>query len=135
MKHLKSSRAIQTNRNSCLSLKGTIHAFWERTSISGLSNAGNKSHHWFRRVCWMAIFIVFSGLTFYGLWNVINDYLEYPVVTSVRIENKEAVCSFIKSNSLEFSQIVEFKSISYFHLLFIGIVPCDNNLQSKPSKL
>ena len=104
MKMSKSTGIIQTNRNSCLLLKETINAFWERTSISGLSNAGIKSHHRFRRACWMVIFLVFSGLTFYGLWNVIYDYLEYPVVTSVRIENKEAVCSFINSNALEFSR-------------------------------
>ena len=103
MKHRKSSK---TNRNPCLLLKKTIDTFWWRTSISGLSNAAIKSDHWFRRACWMVIFLVFSGLTFYGLWNVIYDYLEYPVVTSVRIENKEAVCSFINSNALEFFRLI-----------------------------
>ena len=87
----KSKEKTDAKGNPCPLLAQTINIFCERTSISGISNAGNKNNHSFRRACWMIIFLIFSGLTFYGLWEVINEYMNYPVITSVKIENKEKV--------------------------------------------
>ena len=65
-------------------------SFWQRTSISGVSNAGAASSV-LRRTCWIIIFTLFSVLTCLGLWNVIYDYSLYPVTTSVTVKHQNQV--------------------------------------------
>ena len=68
----------------------TIANFSKQTSISGISNAGVSRSH-FRRVCWLLVFAIFGAFTFYAFQAVINDYLNWPVTTSIYIEHKNQV--------------------------------------------
>ena len=91
MKIRRKEEITENNHGPCRLLRQTVDAFWGGTSISGISNAGNKDNHSFRRTCWMIIFLVFTCLTFYGLWEVINEYMKYPVIASIKVENNEKV--------------------------------------------
>ena len=80
-------------KNPCMVLWQTWDVFWQRTSISGVSNAGIATSV-FRRTCWMMLFTFFSILTIYGLYNVITDYIKYPVTTSVTVKHQNQVFKF-----------------------------------------
>ena len=71
-------------------LLNTWDDFWKRTNISGMCNA-RSSNSGFRRKFWMAIFALFSILTFTGLKDVINDFWSYPVITSVTVKHQNQV--------------------------------------------
>ena len=73
-------------------LWNTLDNFSKQTSISGISNAGISRSH-FRRVCWLLVFLIFGAFTFYAFQAVINDYLSWPVTTSIYIEHKNQVTS------------------------------------------
>ena len=68
----------------------TLDTFSKQTSISGISNAG-IARSCFRRGCWLLIFAVFGIFTMYGFINVVHDYLEWPVTTSIYIEHRNRV--------------------------------------------
>ena len=68
----------------------TWDVFWKKTSISGLSNAGT-SNSLFRRTCWTLIFTVFFVFTCMGLQQVIEDYLSFPVTTTVTVKHQNRV--------------------------------------------
>ena len=65
-------------------------AFWKRTSISGINNAGSSASG-FRRWIWMVIFVLFIALTFTGLKDVIDEFWSYPVLTSVTVKHHNQV--------------------------------------------
>ena len=68
----------------------TWNNFWERTSISGLSNAsGAKSRY--RRYFWILIFAIFTVMTIRGLDDVFKDYEAHPVMTSVTVKHNNQV--------------------------------------------
>ena len=75
----------------CSVLCKTWDDFWQRTSINGVSNAGNARTSKVRRVVWIIIFIFFFMCTIYGVTDVISDYLDYPVVTSVSVLHQNQV--------------------------------------------
>ena len=82
--------ASKRYQNAFLVLRRAWENFSRITSISGVSNAG-ISTSFFRRTCWMVVFTFFSLLTVMGLKNVIDDYLAYPVTTSVEIKHQNRV--------------------------------------------
>ena len=83
----KSSERVKDAANI---LGNTLDTFWKQTSISGVSNAGIAKSH-LRRGCWLLIFAVFGIFTMYGFINVVHDYLEWPVTTSIYIEHRNRV--------------------------------------------
>ena len=71
----------------------TWDKFWQRTTISGVSNAGGSSSG-FRRYIWMILFALFASFTFVGLKNNISDYIRYPVMTSVTVQHQNQVQTY-----------------------------------------
>ena len=63
----------------------TWSGWWTKTSISGVSNAGNAKHL-SRRICWMVIFIVLLVLTIYAVIGVFATYIAYPVETAISLK-------------------------------------------------
>ena len=86
----KMPSATEKGRNPCQILWQTWDIFWHRTSISGVSNAG-IARSGFRRVCWMVLFTFFSVLTAIGFYNVVYDFAQYPVTTSVTVKHQNQV--------------------------------------------
>ena len=68
----------------------TLGTFSQQTSISGVSNAGIAKSY-FRRACWLLIFTVFGIFTLYGFQDVVNDYLDYTVTTSILVQHQAKV--------------------------------------------
>ena len=68
----------------------TLDTFSKQTAISGISNAG-IARSYFRKGCWLLIFAIFGIFTMYGFTNVVHDYLEWPVTTSIYIEHRNQV--------------------------------------------
>ena len=83
-------RNYKNSKNMANILGETIKKFSEQTNISGISNAGIANSN-FRRGCWLLIFAVFGYFTLYGFQDVVYDYLEYPVTTSIYIEHRNQV--------------------------------------------
>ena len=75
----------------------TWDKFWKDTSISGLCNAGNSASFW-RRLIWLAIFVLFFLLTIVGVEQVLEEYFEYPVDTQVGLAHQTKVI-FNKTDS------------------------------------
>ena len=86
----KMSSTVEKGRNPCQILWQTWDIFWHRTSISGVSNAG-IARSGFRRVCWMVLFTFFTVLTAIGFYNVVYDFAQYPVTTSVTVKYQNQV--------------------------------------------
>ena len=68
----------------------TLGTFSQQTSISGVSNAG-VAKSYFRKACWLLIFTVFGVFTLYGFQDVVNDFLDYPVTTSIYVQHQSQV--------------------------------------------
>ena len=88
--------------------------FWERTSISGLSNAsGSKSRY--RTYLWVLIFAIFTVLTIVGLDEVFKDYSAFPVTTSVTVKhnNQVYIYNFDRLSKMN-------KREKYANILFLG---------------
>ena len=84
-----------TNNKNCLIVIWKIfNNFWQRTSISGISNAGSTKSA-FRRACWMIIFTLFLIITLRGFQGVLHDYFTYPVITSVTMARQDQVIKSI----------------------------------------
>ena len=62
----------------------TFKDFGEKTSIAGLSNAFNAESK-AKSVYWMFLFIIGSGLTFYGIVDTLVSYFKYDVLTSTDV--------------------------------------------------
>ena len=82
---------IKSNKVSNLDFKKVsrfqiLAAFSKQTSISGLSNAG-AAKSYFRATCWFLLFACFVAFTVIGFRGVVNDFLSYPVTTSIYIEH------------------------------------------------
>ena len=130
-------------KNPLIVVWESFDEFWQRTSISGISNAGSTKSA-FRRTCWMIIFTVFVAITFTGFRGVLNDYFTYPVITSVTIVRQDQVAksvfrslifkhiSYI-SNFVIFITKTLLEELNFFDLL--DEISCSNCVQSKPSSL
>lgn len=68
----------------------TLSAFGNDTSIAGLNNAA-KSKSTVRKAYWVVIFSVLFYFTASGIVSVVDDFLSYPVVTSINLDNKASV--------------------------------------------
>ena len=78
------------NQNLLMTLWKTFDAYWKKTNIIGISNAGSTTST-FRRTCWMVTFTLFLITTITGFREVFHEYFEYPAVTSVTIEHQDKV--------------------------------------------
>ncbi|XP_042858754.1 uncharacterized protein LOC122244849, partial [Penaeus japonicus] len=71
-------------------LKETWSSFWTRTSISGISNAGN-AHHSVARILWLGLTVVGLYFTTRDAVAVVQEYLKYPYTTQVNLLHKTQV--------------------------------------------
>lgn len=62
----------------------TWSSFWTRTSISGISNAGN-ARHTIARVLWLGLTVVGLYFTTRDAVTVVQEYLKYPYTTQVQL--------------------------------------------------
>ena len=63
-------------------LSKTWKSFWQRTDISGMTNA-REAQSSLRKKIWIVLFTVFSILTILALYHVLHDYSLHPVTTSI----------------------------------------------------
>ena len=89
-------------------LRQTLGTFSQQTSISGVSNAG-IANSYFRKGCWLLIFTVFVIFTLHGFQDVVNDYIEYPVTTSIYVEHRSQVSNKKSKDNIEKNSIIDKK--------------------------
>ena len=94
-------------------LSKTWKSFWQRTDISGMTNA-REAQSSLRKKIWMVLFTVFSLLTFSAMYHVFHDYSLHPVTTSITVKyQNQVVKKHIKAG--KFLEIVDkFIIISMF---------------------
>ena len=63
-------------------LSKTWKSFWQRTGISGMTNA-REAQSSLRKKIWIVLFTVFSILTISAMYHVLHDYSLHPVTTSI----------------------------------------------------
>ena len=68
-------------------IRRTWDEFLQETSIAGLANSGKSRNGLFRRLMWQLAFGIMFSASFYQLAKVIQDYLTYPVTTTVTVNN------------------------------------------------
>ena len=68
----------------------TWNSFWQKTNISGICNARDTSTGWKKKL-WILVFVGFTISTIIGLSGVLKDYVSYPVITYVTVENHNQV--------------------------------------------
>ena len=71
-------------------LSDTWKYFWQRTGISGISNA-REAKSSLRTKVWTIIFALFSIFTISGIYNILQDYSDWPVTTSITVKNQNQV--------------------------------------------
>ena len=81
----------RNDRNVFQIIWKTWDTFWQETSIPGVVNAGKARTSILRRVIWLAIFGVMFYYSMDQVVNVIDDFLSYPVTTSVLVSNPNRV--------------------------------------------
>ncbi len=64
--------------------------YMKRSSIAGLSHAAN-SRSYVRSLYWLLVFVVGLALTVRSLANLVEEFLDYPVVTSSHLTTKPSV--------------------------------------------
>ena len=86
-------------------LSKTWKSFWQRTDISGMTNA-REAQSSLRKKIWMVLFTVFSLLTFSAMYHVFHDYSLHPVTTSITVKyQNQVVKKHIKAG--KFLEIVD----------------------------
>ena len=88
--------------NVFATLSDTWNGFWNRTGISGMSNARQANSN-LRTKIWMAVFVSFSILTISGIYNILCDYSLWPVTTSITVKNQNQVIVKLKRISFSFN--------------------------------
>ena len=73
----------------------TLGTFSQQTSISGVSNAAIAKSY-LRTAFWLLIFTVFGIFTLIGFQDVVNDYLDYTVTTSIRVQHQSQVSKILE---------------------------------------
>ena len=85
--------------------------FADRTSMVGVSYINNAKHIWGRMIWCLLLFLAVGAMCLH-LWYLINQYLEYPVVTKVKLSYailrfpKVTVCN---ANSVHKSKLKSYK--------------------------
>ena len=69
----------------------TWDAFWQDTSIAGVNNAGKARKSLVRRYIWLLLFVLGMVATYFSLKIVIDEYVMYPVTTTITILHKDKV--------------------------------------------
>ena len=81
---------IKMSKDNYNMLYKLLGNFCSQTSISGISNAG-AANSYFRKGCWLFVFVVFTIFTVIGFGEVIKDYMTYPVTTSIYVQDHNRV--------------------------------------------
>ena len=76
-------------------LKRTWNEFLQETSIAGLANSGKSRNGTVRKTFWLIAFIIMFSISLKQIVEVVKDYLDYPVTTTVTVNNQETVCDTI----------------------------------------
>ena len=71
--------------------KRTWNEFLQETSIAGLANSGKSRNGIVRRIFWQIAFIIMFSISFKQIIEVVKDYFDYPVITTVTVNNQEKV--------------------------------------------
>ncbi|TRY80052.1 hypothetical protein TCAL_06774 [Tigriopus californicus] len=67
-------------------LAASWNNFFDNTSASGASNAA-RSKHPLRKTAWLFIFVLGLTLTIWGVYQVVVEYLSYPVSTTIALRH------------------------------------------------
>ena len=73
----------------------TWDEFWQETSIAGLANAGKARKGVLRRLIWLTAFTIMFYFSMSQIIKVVQNYLSYPVTTTVTINNEERVSTVV----------------------------------------
>ena len=129
-------RISNTNSNSFIAvLSQTWKRFWQRTDISGMTNA-REAQSSLRMKIWMVLFAVFSLLTISAMYHVFHDYSLHPVTTSITVRHQNQV---VKKHIKTF-KFLEILKIGHYHFHIyltsscthiLDTVSSSNNMQSK----
>ena len=71
-------------------IKATLKDFVSETSISGINNSG-KCKSKVRSSIWLVIFTVLAYFTANGIYEIVVDFFEYPVITNTDLTYKSEV--------------------------------------------
>ena len=71
-------------------MEKTFQDFGAETSISGINNAA-KGKSKLRSLIWFLIFSVLAYFTVDGIYEIVIEYFEYPVITSTDIKSEPEV--------------------------------------------
>ncbi|CAG0888603.1 unnamed protein product [Darwinula stevensoni] len=75
-------------RSLWTTVKGSSRDFWLSTSIPGLTNARRHKNP-APKLLWLTIFLIGAALTVYSGYQVVADYLSYPVITYVSMSHAQ----------------------------------------------
>ena len=71
-------------------LRGVLSNFVVETSIAGVSNAGRARSRG-RSAVWLLVFSCLAALTATGIYDIVEEYFRYPVITSTDLTNRPEV--------------------------------------------
>ena len=71
-------------------VRKTLLNFGSETSLAGINNSGKRKSK-IRSAIWLLIFFILAYLTGVNIYNIVNDYLKYPVVTSTDISHQTRI--------------------------------------------
>ena len=71
--------------------------FWQYTNIPGANNAGRARHSIVRRGLWLLTFGLGIFMTVLQVFYVADDFVSYPITTSVVLDRKDQVVQTMKS--------------------------------------
>ena len=82
--------SVQPEMGNWEVLKETLGGFGSETSISGINNAA-KGKSKLRSSIWLAIFGVLAYYTVDGIYEIVVDFFDYPVLTNTDLTYKSEV--------------------------------------------
>ena len=113
-------------------IKRTWDEFLKETSISGLANSGKSRNGFFRRLMWQLAFGIMFSASSYQIVKVIQDYLTYPITSTVTVNNDGRVWEtlYLKLFSATFYIICAIvdQYFSFLYVLFLDFISCRNSM-------
>ncbi|CAG0888604.1 unnamed protein product [Darwinula stevensoni] len=73
-------------KNLWTTVRGSSRDFWLSTSIPGLTNA-RRHQNPAPKLLWLTVFLIGAAFTVYSGYQVVADYLSYPVITYVSMNH------------------------------------------------
>ena len=111
-------------------IKRTWDEFLQETSIAGLANSGKSRNGFFRRLMWQLAFGIMFSASSYQIVKVIQDYLTYPITSTVFVKNDGRVWEtlYLKLFNVTFYISIVNQYFSFLYVLFLGFIPCRNSM-------